>query len=364
MIRIALLAAETSANTQSWLHGLRNAGADVRLVTLHPMSPCLPGTSVVTTGRRFGKTRYLFARRQLRALLRELDPDLVIGYYVTSYGLMAARSWDGPLVVAAAGSDVGRASDILRAHIARFVLTRCDLVIAWADHMSRALTLRGADRTRIMVLPRGIDTATFSLVGPARKPACPFAIVWTRSLKPVYDPDTAVRGFELFVRAGHDAHFTMLGHGPLARNIDTLTAQLGMTARITRLGVISDTSTIAEHLRGADVYLSTAVSDGASASLFEAMACGAFPVVADIPANREWITHGRNGLLFPPRDAGALSRALRHAFDSPALRGAAVGLNTELVQRRLDRGRNSAVLVEALTRLVQAHRMRGSRRVL
>ena len=177
----------------------------------------------------------------------------------------------------------------------------------------------------------------------------------------MYDPDTAIRGFELFVRGGHDAHFTMLGHGPLARHLETLTGQLGIACRVTRLGVISDASAIAQHLRGADVYLSTAVSDGASASLFEAMACGAFPVVADIPANREWITHGRNGLLFPPGDAVALANALTSAFDSAALRDAAVDVNTELVQRRLDRGRNSAVMVEIFTRMVQTHPLRARR---
>ena len=363
MIRIALLASEVSANTQSWLHGLRKAGADVRLVTLHPLIPGLPGTHVVTTARKLGKTRYLFARKELRALLKDLEPDLVIGYYVTSYGLMATLSWDGPLVVAAAGSDIGRTAGVLRAQIARFVVKRCDLIVAWAEHMSRALITRGADSKRIMVLPRGIDTATFSSKGPVCRPASPFSIVWTRSLKPVYDPNTAIRGFELFVRGGHDAHFTMLGHGPLARHIETLTGELGITRRVTRLGAISDASAIAGHLRGADVYLSTAVSDGASASLFEAMACGAFPVVTDIPANREWITHGRNGLMFAPGDAVALAKALTCAFESAALRDAAVHVNTGVVQTRLDGSRNSAVMVEAFRRMVQTHPLRARRRV-
>jgi glycosyltransferase involved in cell wall biosynthesis len=361
MIRIVLLAAEVSANTQSWLDGLRGAGADVRLVTLHPLSPSLPGTHVVTAARRLGKTRYLFALKELRTLLQDLDPDLVIGYYVTSYGLMATLSWDGPLVIAAAGSDIVRATDIVRAQIVRFVLKRCDLVVTWAQHMSSALIRRGADSKRIMVLPRGIDTATFSSKGPVCRPASAFSVVWTRSLKPVYDPETAIRGFELSVRGGHDAHFTMLGHGPLAHHIETLTGELGIACRVTRLGVVSDASVVARHLRGADVYLSTAVSDGASASLFEAMACGAFPVVVDIPANREWITHGRNGLLFPPGDAGALAKALTSAFESAALRNAAVEVNTEMVQTRLDRSRNSAVMIEAFTRVARTDPLRAGR---
>jgi glycosyltransferase involved in cell wall biosynthesis len=52
-------------------------------------------------------------------------------------------------------------------------------------------------------------------------------------------------------------------------------------------------------LSRADIYVSTSLYDGTSVSLLEAMGSGAFPVVTDIPANREWITNGQNGFLVP-----------------------------------------------------------------
>lgn len=38
-----------------------------------------------------------------------------------------------------------------------------------------------------------------------------------------------------------------------------------------------------------DVFISIPSSDSTSVSLLEAMCCGLFPIVSDLPANREWI---------------------------------------------------------------------------
>jgi glycosyltransferase involved in cell wall biosynthesis len=64
-------------------------------------------------------------------------------------------------------------------------------------------------------------------------------------------------------------------------------------------------------LRAADVYVSASSSDGTSSSLLEAMASGLYPVVSDITANRPWVEHGKNGLLFAVGDAASLAEALR-----------------------------------------------------
>ena len=53
-----------------------------------------------------------------------------------------------------------------------------------------------------------------------------------------------------------------------------------------------------------------------SVSLLEAMASGAFPVVTDIPANREWICDRKNGMLVATRNeialAGEIVEAIRN----------------------------------------------------
>jgi glycosyltransferase involved in cell wall biosynthesis len=54
---------------------------------------------------------------------------------------------------------------------------------------------------------------------------------------------------------------------------------------------------MADLLSQTDIYVSTSLYDGTSVSLLEAMGSGAFPIVTDIPSNREWISPGQNGFL-------------------------------------------------------------------
>jgi glycosyltransferase involved in cell wall biosynthesis len=83
-----------------------------------------------------------------------------------------------------------------------------------------------------------------------------------------------------------------------------------------------------------DIYVSTSLSDGTSVSLLEAMACGAFPVVTDIPANREWIEDGNNGLLVPTEDEVSLAKRILEAMNQRELVASACQKNREIVEKR------------------------------
>jgi glycosyltransferase involved in cell wall biosynthesis len=100
-------------------------------------------------------------------------------------------------------------------------------------------------------------------------------------------------------------------------------------------------------LEAAHVYVSTSKSDSTSVSLLEAMAAGSFPVVSDLPANREWVTDGDTALLFPPGDAAALADRLQRAASDPALRARAATANRTTVRERATWESNMAS-VEAL----------------
>ena len=70
----------------------------------------------------------------------------------------------------------------------------------------------------------------------------------------------------------------------------------------------------------ASIYVSTSLSDGASNSLLEAMACGVAPVVSNIPANQPWIDDGVNGYLFPVGDKKALANNILTLLGDEKLR--------------------------------------------
>ena len=68
------------------------------------------------------------------------------------------------------------------------------------------------------------------------------------------------------------------------------------------------------------VCLPSAYGEGVPKALLEAAACARPIVTTDMPGCRHVVTHGRNGLLVPPRDAHAVANALRLLIDDKALR--------------------------------------------
>jgi glycosyltransferase involved in cell wall biosynthesis len=89
-----------------------------------------------------------------------------------------------------------------------------------------------------------------------------------------------------------------------------------------------------DYLRSADIYVSTSLSDGTSVSLLEAMACGVFPIVTDIPGNRPWIAHGKNGFLFEKGDYDKLSELILQNIGSKELIKNAAKINQEIVKEK------------------------------
>jgi glycosyltransferase involved in cell wall biosynthesis len=84
------------------------------------------------------------------------------------------------------------------------------------------------------------------------------------------------------------------------------------------------------------------------------MACGAFPVVSDIPANRDWIDPGVNGYLAAVGDAEAFARAICNALDSNDLRQRAADYNSGLVAEKLTRAKNQQLLTQSFRELIDA----------
>ena len=110
---------------------------------------------------------------------------------------------------------------------------------------------------------------------------------------------------------------------------------------------------LTELLGAADIFVSTSVSDGNNISLNEAMACGAFPVVSDIAANREWIKDGQNGLIFPVGDFSGLAERIVLAASKPEWRRTAAEMNGEIVEVRGSWQKNMMIMEKSYESLLR-----------
>ena len=70
-----------------------------------------------------------------------------------------------------------------------------------------------------------------------------------------------------------------------------------------------------------EVFILPSLSEGFSNVILEAMACGRPVIATDIPANREVITNGKEGILVPSKDSESLANAILKIYqDSSSLR--------------------------------------------
>jgi glycosyltransferase involved in cell wall biosynthesis len=94
---------------------------------------------------------------------------------------------------------------------------------------------------------------------------------------------------------------------------------------------------MADLFSAATVTVSPSNHDGTPNTVLEAMACGSFPIVGDIPSLREWIEPGVNGLVVDPNSVAELAAAINAALVDTELRGLAAERNRAIVEHRATR---------------------------
>jgi glycosyltransferase involved in cell wall biosynthesis len=86
----------------------------------------------------------------------------------------------------------------------------------------------------------------------------------------------------------------------------------------------------------ARIDLAVNTGDGTPNTMLEAMTMGAFPIQSDTQSIKEWITHGNNGLLIRPTEAGTITQALLQALEHDELVDRAAVRNEQLMRERVD----------------------------
>jgi len=334
--RILYLCDAASVHTRRWAEYFRDQGVDVHVASFRPAT--IVGVHVHVLGaKRLGRLGYPLAIPALRALMRRLQPEVVHAQYVTSYGFLAAAAGMHPLVVTAWGTDVlisPKESLVLRT-LARFAVRRADAVTTVAQHMNPAVAALGVPLDTVSAVPFGVDTVQFVPPTTPRTDRGPLRLICTRNFGPIYDVGTLIEALATLRQRGLELRVDMVGEGPLRTELQARVAELALSANVTFHGHV-DHARLAGLLAQADLFVTPALSDGNNVSLNEAMACGAFPVATDIPANAQWIDHGVNGLLYPPGDQQRLADAVEQASREQGLRRKAAEINRRIVETRAD----------------------------
>ncbi|MBU4231665.1 MAG: glycosyltransferase family 4 protein [Proteobacteria bacterium] len=114
----------------------------------------------------------------------------------------------------------------------------------------------------------------------------------------------------------HPVQALIVGGGRRIDEVRQLAASLGLAGAVHFLGERHD---VPDLLNAMDIFVLPSYSEGLSLALLEAMAAGKPVIATAVGGTPEVVTEGDNGLLIPPRDAGALAGALERLLADPAL---------------------------------------------
>lgn len=150
--------------------------------------------------------------------------------------------------------------------------------------------------------PRAVARARTGMTGSP-------VFLWAGRLHPIKDPLTGLRGFARIQTVWPDAHLYLvyLTDELLPEMQRFLDGRPALAPHVHFCGRRPH-GEMERVFNSADFLLQASQREYSGYAVLEAMACGAIPVVSDIPSFRKMTGNGRYGILFPPGDPDTLAR--------------------------------------------------------
>ncbi len=337
-MHILVLGDLSSYHTPRWVKALREFLPNGR-VTAISLEPFDSIDNAIYIQPRFKnlRLRYITSVNRVSKKIMELKPDILNPIHLPNYGLLASFSrFNLPVYLALWGSDILESSEKTPLHrlFTYHIVHSSDHIAVDADIMKHILREKyGYPDEKITVMTWGVPEYLRSLeVGPKEVPQ-KWRIFSHRRFEPHIDPATVVRAFREVLKIRENAELIMASDGSIRNDIIRLTQTLSIEDRVRFPGSLSDNELI-DYLKKSHIYVSASIIDSTSVSLLEAMACGLFPIVSDLPANREWIIDRLNGFLFPVGNYKELANRILEAIQRPEFVQRAIMINKSLIKEK------------------------------
>ena len=286
--------------------------------------------------------------RRLADRWRRQPPDVVHSHSPESgvAALLAGR--EIPLVHTfhTLGSSADQRLDrLLGQHAATCVATYSEAVVE--------LLGIGARRTRVSVVPYGVDIGMFAPCGPSAPRGERHRIVAVGAVLDRRDHDVTIAALtrlpdtELVIAGGPDAE--LLSEDAAAQSLWKLAEHRGVGDRVKLLGRVAHQDMPAL-LRSADVVVCTPRHAPAGSVALEAMACGQAVVATPIGGLADTVVDNVTGRHVPPREPLAFIKVMRRLLADPMVRGAYGAAGRDRVEARYSWDRIAVDTVHAYRR--------------
>jgi glycosyltransferase involved in cell wall biosynthesis len=313
---------------------------------------------------------FLFSPWFLKSAVKRVQPDLIHIFYAYHQLDNLVLQRFKPLVLTIMGGDIlsDQGFHGKKKWLTRKLLRKADIITSKSNHLDRVLQEIGVGAHKIRRVTWGVDTKRFYQGMDVRflreqwkiEPD-EFIFFSPRNCLPLYQQDLIIKAFSEYqhLNGGRKKEKLLiagnLSNGPYLRKLRSLVANLRLEDKVLFIGSIPHQEMPA-YYNLADVMVAVPLSDGMPQSLYEAMACGTFPVLGDLPQYQEIIQDGKNGRLVRIGDISGLSAAMSWASAHSELRKVSAAFNRKRIMEVADKETQDLIMVSIYEELFEKYR--------
>jgi glycosyltransferase involved in cell wall biosynthesis len=350
-MKVCFIAAGAHIHTQRWVKEMVARGVDVVLITDQRTS--IRGVETIYVNRKWGRFGWFVCIPKIRKIVRAINPDLVHGHYVTSYGLWAVTCGVKPVVLTAWGSDVLVNSEMnyLSHKLTKWILERVDLATADSKYVLNVMR-RLCPVIRTEEVQWGVND--ISILREEKLSSNEVIhILSLRRWEPNYNIITIVDAFKLIVDSGCKVHLDLAGGGGQEELLKQIVVRHGLNNSVTFHGEVGEQEVI-QLLFSSDIAVSVPESDATAMSLLESMAAALPVIVSDLPSNREWIDD-YGGVVVPACNVQRLASSFQFLVDHPSIRMSMGRRNCLMIQKYALRSVHMNRMLRLYEELISEH---------
>jgi glycosyltransferase involved in cell wall biosynthesis len=288
-------------------------------------------------------------RRQLVALLRREQPDLILCYFgdIAMRLLPLARKAGVPMVAYLHGD-----FQFVDNRWYRWSLKRClrqfAAIVVVTEAERRWIVEQGIAEDKVLIIPCGAPVDRFRAPATAAESSPAVRFVMASRLSWEKGCDVSIDAFGRVASVMPDAQLHVYGDGPERNALERLVETRHLTRNVVFHGYVEEHD-LARALPSFDVFIQHSIQkEGSPVSIVEAMLCGLPVVATPVGGVAAQVVNGETGLLARERDVRSMEVAMRTLAADPQLRRTFGEAGRQRALNLYD----SAVLTRSLERLL------------
>lgn len=288
----------------------------------YPVDPTVKITALAESFEAYSRISLLQRTFAIRECVKELKPQVAVGFLEGGYGLFFATLGMGLPRVASARIDP---KFLLKKKGTRAALDklwfRCaDAVVVQTSRQKEHAQNTGWKNMTVIANPISdvaLNLASHNYDRPCRR------IVMAGRLAAQKNYPMALKAMKSVLEKYPDAKLDIFGKGDQEEYLNDLIRELGLEDSVRLMGWTQDT--LGEY-KNSDIYVLSSDFEGMPNALMEAMAVGLPCISTDCETGPEdLITDGENGYLIPVGDTDALAMRLIQIMDMTPQQRSAMG---------------------------------------